>query len=79
MKAYPFIHKHPTSGQTSMAEGMDLRDYFAGLAMQGLLANPKLADEIRKQGGAYSGWIEDSAYSWADAMMKAREVKNEHS
>jgi hypothetical protein len=77
MKAYPYIHKHPTSGQTSMSEGMDLRDWFAGLAMQGLLANPKLADEIRKQGGAYSGWIEDSAYSWADAMMKAREVKND--
>ena len=77
MKAYPFIHKHPTSGQTSMSEGLDLRDYFAGLAMQGLLANPKLAEEIRKQGGAYSGWIEDSAYSWADAMMKAREVKND--
>ena len=79
MKAYPFIHKHPTTGNTKLEEGMDLRDYFAGLAMQGLLANPKLADEIRKQGGAYSGWIEDSAYSRADAMMKAREVKNEHS
>ena len=79
MKAYPFIHKHPTTGNTKLEEGMDLRDYFAGLAMQGLLANPKLADEIRKQGGAYSGWIEDSAYSWADAMMKEREVKNEHS
>lgn len=79
MKAYPFIHKHPTTGNTKLEEGMDLRDYFAGHAMQGLLANPKLADEIRKQGGAYSGWIEDSAYSWADAMMKAREVKNEHS
>jgi len=79
MKAYPFIHKHPTTGNTKLEEGMDLRDWFAGLAMQGLLANPKLAEEIRKQGGAYSGWIEDSAYSWADAMMKQREVKNEHS
>ena len=79
MKAYPYIHKHPTTGNTKLEEGMDLRDYFAGLAMQGLLANPKLADEIRKQGGAYSDWIEDSAYSWADAMMKAREIKNEHS
>jgi hypothetical protein len=77
MKAYPFIHKHPTTGNTKLEEGMDLRDWFAGLAMQGLLANPKLAEEIRKQGGAYSGWIEDSAYAWADAMMKAREVKND--
>ena len=77
MKAYPYIHKHPTTGNTKLEEGMDLRDWFAGLAMQGLLANPKLAEEIRKQGGAYSGWIEDSAYSWADAMMKQREVKND--
>jgi hypothetical protein len=75
MKAYPFLHKDPTSGLTRMEEGLDLRDWFAGLAMQGLLSNPKLAEEIRKQGGSYSGWIEDSAYSWADAMMKARENK----
>ena len=66
MKAYPFIHKHPTSGQTSMAEGMDLRDWFAGLAMQGLIDNDGLFSEIPTQ-----------AYAIADAMMKAREVKND--
>lgn len=76
MKAYPYMHKHPTSGQTTISEGLDLRDWFAGLALQGLLSNPKLAEEIRKQGGAYSGWIEDSAYSWADAMIQQREVKD---
>jgi hypothetical protein len=72
MKAYPFIHKHPTSGQTSMAEGKDLRDDFAGLAMQALLSD--------------SDWRQDmdfnetatAAYRQADAMMRAREVKNEH-
>jgi len=71
MKAYPFIHKHPTSGQTSMAEGKDLRDDFAGLAMQGLLSDP--------------GWRQDmdfnetanAAFRQADAMMKAREVKHD--
>ena len=61
-------------GWGSPQEGMTLRDYFAAKAMQGLLANPKLQQEILKQGGAYSGWIETSAYSWADAMMKEREV-----
>jgi hypothetical protein len=66
MKAYPFIHKHPTSEQTSMAEGMDLRDWFAGLAMQGLIDNDGLFSEIPTQ-----------AYAIADAMMKAREVKND--
>lgn len=54
--------------------GMSLRDYFAAKAMQGLLSNPKLQPEILKQGGAFSGWIEDSAYGWADAMMKARKA-----
>ena len=54
-------------------EGMTLRDYFAATAMQGLLSNPKLHEHILKQGGAFGGWIEESAYSWADAMLKARE------
>lgn len=53
--------------------GMTLRDYFASKAMQGLLSNPKLHQHIIKEGGAYGGWLEHSAYGWADAMMKARE------
>lgn len=54
-------------------QGMTLRDYFAAKAMQGLLANPKLQDQILKEGGAFGGWVEHSAYGWADAMLKARE------
>ena len=77
MKAYPFIHKHPTTGNTKLEEGMDLRDYFASSALQGLLANPKLQQQILKEGGAHGGWIESSAWGFADAMMKAREVKND--
>jgi hypothetical protein len=57
----------------AMHEGMTLRDYFAAKAMQGLLANPKLHTHILKQGGAFGGWIESSAYGWADAMLKARD------
>lgn len=67
MKAYPFIHKHPTTGNTTMAEGADLRDLFAGFAMQKLMGSADVDDCCQ------------SAYAWADAMMKAREVKNEHS
>ena len=55
--------------------GMTLRDWFAGQAMQGLLSNPKMHQEIMKNGGAYGGWIESSAWGWADAMLAAREVK----
>jgi len=50
--------------------GMTLRDYFAAKAMQGMLANPKLQEQILKVG---QSWIEESAYAVADAMLKARE------
>lgn len=67
MKAYPFIHKHPTTGNTSMAEGMDLRDYFAGLVMQAMVSRGSVNYED----------MADHSYKCADAMMKAREVKHE--
>ena len=45
------------------------RDYFAAMALQGLLANPKLAEAIQKQ----EGWIEESAWQWADKVLVLRE------
>lgn len=54
------------------ARDMTLRDHFAALAMQGLFANPKLEKQIVQGGGAFGGWIESSAYAWADAMLKER-------
>lgn len=44
-------------------QGMDLRDYFAAKAMQGMLS----------YGMSYSDSIAQSSYEFADAMMKARE------
>ena len=77
MKAYPFIHKHPTSGQTSMAEGMDLRDWFAGMALSGLLPDAfQEAPSNYPEGKLAITWSA-IAYEIADAMMKAREVKND--
>ena len=68
MKAYPFLHKHPTTGNTTMSDGMDLRDWFAGLAMQALLGY----EESTLQNDA------EVAYKMADAMMKQRkEVSHE--
>lgn len=46
---------------------MTLRDWFAGMAMQGELANPK--------GGGNIANIASFAYSMASAMLKAREDK----
>jgi len=43
------------------ARDMTLRDYFAGLAMQGLIDNDSLFSEIPLQ-----------AYALADAMLKER-------
>ena len=71
MKAYPYMHKHPTSGQTTISEGMDLRDYFAGMALQTLIARQRtiLADDVKE------------SYVIADLMIQQRnnkEVPNEH-
>ena len=73
MKAYPYIHKHPTTGNTKLEEGMDLRDYFAGLAL------PTAIKEVEESETYSLTDVSAIAYQYADAMMKAREVKNEHS
>ena len=44
--------------------GMDLRDYFAAKAMQGLLAS-----DVSAPANAFA----QKAYEMADAMMKARQ------
>jgi hypothetical protein len=66
MKAYPFIQKHPTSGQTSISEGMDLRDFFAVHALKFLLDQKFDYEEAPKR-----------AYKIADFMLKSREAKSE--
>ena len=77
MKAYPYMHKHPTSGQTTIAEGMDLRDWFAGLALQAQLTLPEIAIAISTNKLTEQDFC-GSCYEWADAMMKQRkEVPNE--
>ncbi len=61
----------PNESPYDQRNGMDLRDYFAAQAMQGLLAaNPEdcegYADAI--------GLLAQAAYEVADAMMEARKV-----
>jgi hypothetical protein len=56
--AFPRDHAHEGHN------GMDLRDYFAAKALQGLLfGNYDFADRNR---------IAEKAYDFADAMLKAR-------
>jgi hypothetical protein len=70
MKAYPFLHKHPTTGETTLSEGMDLRDYFAGQALSLFQRDCFLEDDEISQHATL-------AYQMADEMMKAREHRNE--
>jgi len=73
MKAYPFQHRHPTTGVTTSSEGMDLRDYLAGLAMQATVQ----AWIIRNIYPPTDMDVANNAYRIADAMLKAREPKDE--
>jgi hypothetical protein len=61
MKAFP----DPNNTQ---AHGMDLRDWFAGQALVGLLAHGSRGD---------SSATATQAYEYADEMMKEREIKND--
>lgn len=63
----PAFPHHFTQDSIGDCSGMDLRDYFAAKAMQGLLA--------QSQGTAFRSPKEHAAayaYSMADAMLKAR-------
>jgi len=59
-------------------DGMDLRDYFAAKAMQGLVSNEIIAGNIAKYakqndlGG--NNAIAIISYNIADAMLKQREL-----
>lgn len=58
------------------SQGMDMRDWFAGLAMQAMLSSPELlvvvtADEVL--GDNARERCATVAYRYADAMMKERE------
>ena len=66
-KAYPFSHKHPTTGLTASSEGMDLRDRFAIAALP-------VVSEV--SGGFWRQKAED-AYRLADEMMRVRSKTNE--
>lgn len=55
-----------------LTAGMTLRDYFAAAALQGTLSNGK---GNREWGAIEMRDTTAFAYAFADAMLKAREVK----
>ena len=67
MKAFP-------DSATPFQQGMDLRDYFAAKAMQGFIAYMGCeAGATDRLGGPNNEVIARNAYSYADAMLQARE------
>ncbi len=49
--------------------GMSLRDYLAAKAMNGILSNHCMIDNVTEQSAA---WVAKESYQMADAMLKAR-------
>ena len=60
--AFPFVAEDETGMMINM--GMDLRDYFAAKAMQGLLSNRNAEAAIDE--------FAAKSYRMADAMLKQR-------
>jgi len=65
MKAFPTYH--PIAGTMDLhADGMELRDYFAAKALQGLVAKAVSENQSAEIAA-------EAAYMFADAMMEARD------
>lgn len=66
-------HQH---GMHDPQKGMTLRDYFAGQAIAGILANPDISASAARCNVSTEEFREDTAaaaYAMADAMLKARD------
>ena len=66
MKAFPIMFKHPTTGAIIENQGMELRDYFAGKALEVAI------QQTRDYYGVEQGYVAKWCYEMADAMIKAR-------
>jgi len=63
--AYPVTQWNNDSASREIMGGMSLRDHFAGLAMQGVIAiDAQLTIQVQCE----------EAYRYADAMLRAREA-----
>jgi hypothetical protein len=68
-QAFPFLDADGEGGFMTFP-GMTLRDYFAAAAMQGMLADPEAGRVALKS-------LAEEAYLYADAMLAARERKEQ--
>ena len=57
---------------TEFDRGMSLRDWFAGMALQGMLANTTITQAVADN-NLGSSYVAGQAFHAADAMLQARE------
>jgi len=66
-------------------DNIELRDYFAAMALQGLLANYQIIKSEEALSKKYNTefkpanivWFPESAYKYADEMIKTKEKNHE--
>ena len=66
MKAFPTTYRNYDDSISHDCTGMELRDYFAAKALQGLLTTVKDEQWLPQD-------VAEVCYEVADSMMKARE------
>ena len=66
ISAFARPHSEDADYEYHAQSGMDLRDYFAAKALQGMLAETSLKATVEE--------FANKSYELADAMMKARKV-----
>ena len=77
--AFPADFKEKTEEDYKITHfmGMTLRDYFAGKAMQGVVADSKgmmaLYEIAKENGNHLTIAVAECAYAYAEAMLKERE------
>lgn len=62
---------------TPNIEGMKLRDWFAGLALQGATSSGGLYKDPEDP-RTYEQFVAEGSYEYADAMLEAREKGQKH-
>jgi hypothetical protein len=75
--AFPYT-TYNLAGQEVNVPGMDLRDWFAGMALQGMISNPAFATRFSDHDDLVSDAYDlvSDAYDFADIAIRMRRVES---